>query len=277
MKRLLLFLPLVMAVSACDSFSQKAQTIKECKEILIPSLLDIESYRERSEYRIIQSEKDNPVVYGWEWNSRNSMGGYTQPNLQLCYRDADEEIITQSFEFDDDAGIEAFLRETSPSLQKKEEERLAMEKTAREEERRQVANAKRKADEARTKADEAKKRAEEAEQRRREEIKRIQEKRIAEAKPEAERVRKHSNSLESYCNSLNGKKPNFLGLTDLKQPAVTEDVIHKACTSGNWDYWTLNVWNQVQKASGNTPEDSGTESGSVTTESYASSLESLFR
>lgn len=186
MKRLLLILPLVMAVSACESFSPKAQTVKACKEILVPSLLDIGSYRERSEYKIIQSEKDNPVVYGWEWNSKNSMGGYTQPNLQLCYRNKDGEIVTQNFELDDDIGIEVFLRETSPVLQKKEKKGLP-----------------------RRKADEAKKRAEEAEQRRLSEIKRIQEKQITEAKTEAERVRKHSNSLESYCNSLNGKSLTF--------------------------------------------------------------------
>ena len=202
------------------------------------------------------------MVYGWEWNSRNSMGGYTQPNFQLCYRSKDGEIITQNFELDDDSAIETFLRDTSPSLQKKEEERIAKENAVIEEKRRQAANAKRKADEARRKADEAKKRAIEAEQRRLAEIKRIQEKRKAEAKPEAERARRHSNSLESYCNSLDGKKPNFLGLTDLKQPTVSEDIIHKACTSGNWDYWTLNVWNQIQKASGNTSENLEAEPGS---------------
>ena len=119
MKRLLLLVPLMAAVSSCGLLSHKEQTVKACKDILVPSLLDIDSYRERSDYKTIQSEKDNPVVYGWEWNSRNSMGGYTQPNLQLCYRDKDGEIITQNFELDDDIGIEAFLRATNPTLQKK--------------------------------------------------------------------------------------------------------------------------------------------------------------
>ena len=141
MKRLLLLLPLLLAASACNSLSQKEQTVKACKDILVPSLLDIDSYRERSDYKTIQSEKDNPVVYGWEWNSRNSMGGYTQPNLQLCYRDKDGEIITQNFELDDDIGIEVFLRATNPTLQKKVQERVAKEKAAEEDRKRQITEA----------------------------------------------------------------------------------------------------------------------------------------
>ena len=65
------------------------------------------------------------------------MGGYTQPNFQLCYRSKDGEIITQNFELDDDSAIETFLRDTSPSLQKKEEERIAKENAVIEEKRRE--------------------------------------------------------------------------------------------------------------------------------------------
>ena len=125
MKRLLLLLPLAIFVSSCNAFDQKAQTVKACRDILVPTLLDIESYRERSEPDIYQQEPDNPVVYGWRWNSRNTMGGYTQPNQQLCYRDNDGEIVTASFGLEDINGIEKFLRPTSPRLQKKESDRLA--------------------------------------------------------------------------------------------------------------------------------------------------------
>ena len=76
------------------------------------------------------------------------MGGYTQPNFQLCYRSTYGEIVTQNFELDDAIGIEAFLRETNPALQKKEEKRLAKKKAAKEENEMKIAEAQRKANEA---------------------------------------------------------------------------------------------------------------------------------
>ena len=225
MKRLLLLVPLMAAVSSCGLLSHKEQTVKACKDILVPSLLDIDSYRERSDYKTIQSEKDNPVVYGWEWNSRNSMGGYTQPNLQLCYRDKDGEIITQNFELDDDIGIEVFLRATNPTLQKKEQQRIAKEQErvakekAAEEDRKKAA---RRAQAARQ--------AERQEKRRREE----------------ELVRAAKSSLKSYCNSLNGRRPNYQNF-DLMYPTTSEDMIHEACLSGNYDYFALNMWKQIRE------------------------------
>ena len=225
MKRLLLLVPLMAAVSSCGLLSHKEQTVKACKDILVPSLLDIDSYRERSDYKTIQSEKDNPVVYGWEWNSRNSMGGYTQPNLQLCYRDKDGEIITQNFELDDDIGIEVFLRATNPTLQKKEQQRIAKEQErvakekAAEEDRKKAA---RRAQAARQ--------AERQEKRRREE----------------ELVRAAKSSLKSYCNSLNGRRPNYQNF-DLMYPTTSEDMIHEACLSGNYDYFALNMWKQIRQ------------------------------
>ena len=236
MKRLLLLVPLMAAVSSCGLLSHKEQTVKACKDILVPSLLDIDSYRERSDYKTIQSEKDNPVVYGWEWNSRNSMGGYTQPNLQLCYRDKDGEIITQNFELDDDIGIEVFLRATNPTLQKKEQERFAKEKAAEEDRKRQIAEAEKKAEEAAQRRLEAARRAQAARQAEEQEKRRREE----------ELVRTAKSSLKSYCNSLNGRRPNYKDF-DLMYPTTSEDMIHEACLSGNYDYFALNMWKQIRQ------------------------------
>ena len=236
MKRLLLLVPLKAAVSSCGLLSHKEQTVKACKDILVPSLLDIDSYRERSDYKTIQSEKDNPVVYGWEWNSRNSMGGYTQPNLQLCYRDKDGEIITQNFELDDDIGIEVFLRATNPTLQKKEQVRVAKEKAAEEDRKRQIAEAEKKAEEAAQRRLEAARRAQAARQAEEQEKRRREE----------ELVRTAKSSLKSYCNSLNGRRPNYQDL-DLMYPTTSEDMIHEACLSGNYDYFALNMWKQIRQ------------------------------
>ena len=243
MKRLLLLVPLMATVSSCGLLSHKEQTVKACKDILVPSLLDIDSYRERSDYKTIQSEKDNPVVYGWEWNSKNSMGGYTQPNLQLCYRDKDGEIITQNFELDDDIGIEVFLRATNPTLQKKEQqriakeqERVAKEKAAEEDRKRQIAEAEKKAEEAAQRRLEAARRAQAARQAEEQEKRRREE----------EWVRTAKSSLKSYCNSLNGRRPNYKDF-DLMYPTTSEDMIHEACLSGNYDYFALNMWKQIRQ------------------------------
>ena len=220
MKRLLLLLTLAFVASACESLDPKAQTVTACKEILVPSLLDIESYRERSEYEIVQSEKDNPIVYGWEWNSRNSMGGYTQPNTQLCYREKEGNIVTQNFEVDDIDGIEVFLRVTSPKLQKKEQDRLAL-----------IAEEKRESEVVRQqKLDDAKRKAEKARQR----------------KIDAKREVAETEGLVSYCKKLNGAKPNFLGIGGLKWRTENEKIIHNACISGDYNFNAITTWRTIK-------------------------------
>lgn len=229
MKRLLLLLTLALVASACESLDPKAQTVRACKEILVPSLLDIESYRERSEYEIVQSEKDNPIVYGWEWNSRNSMGGYTQPNTQLCYREKEGNIVTQNFEIDDLDGMEVFLRVTSPKLQKKEQDRLALiaeeEQNAKAARQQEVAARRLREEQARQNQLEAARRAEAG-------------RRAVE--------QANSASLINYCKKLNGNRPNFQGISELKWPTDNEDTIYNACSTGKYNNTAITTWRTIR-------------------------------
>ena len=94
------------------------KTIKACRENLISNLKDRESYRQDSDPKVIQEEPDQPKVWGWYYNAKNSMGGYGDGSEVLCYQEKSGRIIQKSFGVDDQRGRRMFLSLTSPKIQK---------------------------------------------------------------------------------------------------------------------------------------------------------------
>jgi len=109
------------------------RTIKACRENLISNLKDRDSYRQDSNPKVIQEEPDQPKVWGWYYNAKNSMGGYGDGREILCYQEQSGRVIHQSFGIDDAGGRRLFLAATSPKIKKEIAEKAAAEAKAKAE------------------------------------------------------------------------------------------------------------------------------------------------
>ena len=118
------------------------KTIKACRENLISNLKDRESYRQDSDPKVIQEEPDQPKVWGWYYNAKNSMGGYGDGSEVLCYQEESGRIIQKSFGVDDPRGRRMFLSLTSPKIQKEiADEVIAAAKAKADQEAKEAASA----------------------------------------------------------------------------------------------------------------------------------------
>ena len=118
------------------------RTIQACRENLISNLKDRESYRQDSDPKVIQEEPDQPKVWGWYYNAKNSMGGYGDGSEVLCYQEESGRVIQQSFGVDDAEERRLFLAVTSPKIQKEiADKKAAAEKAKAEREAKAAANA----------------------------------------------------------------------------------------------------------------------------------------
>ena len=140
------FLPALVATAllttGCEMLTPGGKTIKACRENLISNLKDRESYRQDSDPKVIQEEPDQPKVWGWYYNAKNSMGGYGDGSEVLCYQEESGRIIQKSFGVDDPRGRRMFLSLTSPKIQKEiADEVIAAAKAKADQEAKEAASA----------------------------------------------------------------------------------------------------------------------------------------
>jgi hypothetical protein len=122
-----------LLTTGCEVLTPGGKTIKACRENLISNLKDRESYRQDSDPKVIQEEPDQPKVWGWYYNAKNSMGGYGDGSVVLCYQEESGRVIQQSFDVDDAEKRRLFLAATSPQIKKEIAEKAAAAEKAKAE------------------------------------------------------------------------------------------------------------------------------------------------
>ena len=103
-------------VAGCGTLAPGGGTVKACRENLISNLNDPESYREDSKPKEIQAEPDQPKVWSWYFNAKNTMGGYGEGKELLCYQEDSGRIIQETFGSDEPEARRNFLALTSPKI-----------------------------------------------------------------------------------------------------------------------------------------------------------------
>ena len=142
-------------VAGCGTLTPGGGIVKACRENLISNLNDPESYREDSKPKEIQAEPDQPKVWSWYFNAKNTMGGYGEGKELLCYQEDSGRIIQETFGSDEPEARRNFLALTSPKIR----DQIAKEE-AEAERKRSEAKAKREAETAAAAAEAERKRAE---------------------------------------------------------------------------------------------------------------------
>lgn len=119
---------LLLATQGCALLEGEASTINSCRKSLKSALNDPDSYREATKPTKAQEYPGNPPVFGWQFNAKNSFGGYGEPLTVLCYKPRGEEVVIATFKSDESKDKRNFLAITNPKIRSEiEKEKEDME------------------------------------------------------------------------------------------------------------------------------------------------------